>query len=151
MAAVGHRIALIVVVGRGGALLMQQRDDDARIDPGMWTPPGGHIEAGETPEQAARRELAEETGLIADRLVPLWDGTRPDRTAPGRLVEWHVFGTAVPAGQEDVVLGEGQALEFMPPDKAAQLDLTDVASGVIPSFLASDSYRELAADPSLAY
>jgi 8-oxo-dGTP diphosphatase len=150
MTAVGHRIALILVVGRGGALLMQQRDEDARIDPGRWTPPGGHIEPGETPEQAARRELEEETGLIAGELIPLWDGTRPDRTAPGLLVEWHLFGTAVRAGQEDVVLGEGQALEFMPPDKAANLDLTDVASGVIPAFLDSDRYHQLAADPSLA-
>jgi 8-oxo-dGTP diphosphatase len=149
MAAVGHRIALILVVGRDGALLMQQRDDDARIDPGRWTPPGGHIEPGETPAEAARRELLEETGLVAGELVPLWHGTRPDRTAPGKLIEWNVFGTAVPAGQEDVVLGEGQALEFMPPDKVANLNLTDVASGVIPPFLDSDRYHQLAADPSL--
>ena len=33
--------------------------------------PAGRLEPGETPEQAARRELAEETGLTADTLTPL--------------------------------------------------------------------------------
>jgi 8-oxo-dGTP pyrophosphatase MutT (NUDIX family) len=41
-------------------LLMQHRGEDV---PFVWATPGGGIEPGETPEQAALRELGEEVGL----------------------------------------------------------------------------------------
>ncbi len=39
--------------------------------PGSWEAVHGHIEPGETPAQAARREIAEETGLVPVRLYNL--------------------------------------------------------------------------------
>ena len=55
--------------------------------------PGGHVEADETPEEAARKELREETGFIADELILL--GTLSPDT--GRLANrmWCFFAPRV--------------------------------------------------------
>lgn len=44
-------------------------------NPAHWVLPKGHIEAGETPEQTAVREVREETGVIARSLEPLGETT----------------------------------------------------------------------------
>lgn len=35
--------------------------------------PGGHVEPNETPIEAAKRELFEETGIKDCKIIPLWD------------------------------------------------------------------------------
>lgn len=48
------------------ALLLTRRASDLRAHAGQWAMPGGRIDDGETPEQAALRELREEVGLGLD-------------------------------------------------------------------------------------
>jgi 8-oxo-dGTP pyrophosphatase MutT (NUDIX family) len=65
-------VDLYVLRGAGGALecLVLRRAPGGRC-PGSWETVHGHIEAGETPAEAARRELEEETGLALERLYNL--------------------------------------------------------------------------------
>jgi len=46
-----------------GKVLLLKRHTDQHCG-GLWSFPGGKIEAGESPQTAAQRELREETGLI---------------------------------------------------------------------------------------
>lgn len=48
---------------RNAALLVTRRSGALRNHAGQWALPGGRTDAGETPEQAALRELREEIGL----------------------------------------------------------------------------------------
>ena len=58
----------LVIDGTGTkGLLIGRRDlKDASRERLLWSLPKGHIEAGETPEQAAIREVAEETGIQSE-------------------------------------------------------------------------------------
>ena len=53
---------------------------------GKWALPGGFVEMDEEVEDAARRELAEETGLEAGRLLELGTFSRVGRDPRGRVV-----------------------------------------------------------------
>ncbi|GAA2778204.1 NUDIX hydrolase [Saccharopolyspora taberi] len=53
---------------------------------GHWALPGGYVDTGETFAQAAHRELAEETGLTARRLVQVGVYDIPNRDPRGRVV-----------------------------------------------------------------
>lgn len=52
----------------GNRAYVQRRTPDRRLLPGTWDIIGGHLEPGETAEQALARELAEETGWRLRRI-----------------------------------------------------------------------------------
>ena len=63
--AVTRRGAVLMLFGHERDLLLTERAHDMRSHPGQVSFPGGSIDPGETPSQAALREAEEETGLRA--------------------------------------------------------------------------------------
>lgn len=57
-------VSTIIIVSNKGKFLLVRRDLNDDIFPGKWQNTGGKVEQGETIEQAAQRELREETGLV---------------------------------------------------------------------------------------
>lgn len=78
------------------------------VDDFLWEIPAGKLDAGESPEVCAVRELREETGIVARR----WTALGSYLSAPGILNEIiHLFlaqdlivGTATPDADEDLEL-----------------------------------------------
>ncbi|MEU4482655.1 NUDIX domain-containing protein [Micromonospora sp. NPDC023966] len=130
-----YDVALVLLVDPSGAVLLQHRDEHAPVSPNQWSLPGGHLEPGETPEQAARRELLEGTGLTVGELHPLWTGPRPYEEGFPHTVTIHVFRGATDATQEDVVLGEGRAMVFVPRDEVLDRELAVSSALVLPLHL----------------
>ena len=62
--------SVVLLMDHRGRILLQHRDD------GRWGLPGGLMELGESFEETARRETAEETGLTPGelRLLGVWSG-----------------------------------------------------------------------------
>lgn len=69
-----HRASYILVYNQAGEIFVQQRTTTKDIYPGYWdVAAGGVVQADESYEQSAVRELAEELGVVGTPLVSLFD------------------------------------------------------------------------------
>jgi ADP-ribose pyrophosphatase len=77
------RVAVGAVVFKEGAVLLVQRGQPP--GEGSWAIPGGSVMAGETLQQAAEREILEETGVVIHAAEPVHTFDIIEKDAGGRV------------------------------------------------------------------
>ena len=101
----------LAMLQRDGRWLMQLRDEIPTIvAPGCWGLFGGHLDPGETPEQALLRELLEEIGWQPPAVELMMVHHIHRRTA-------HVFQAELSVPLEQLQLLEGQDLALVSADE----------------------------------
>ena len=91
----------IAILYRQDQFLMQLRDNiPTIIYPGYWAFFGGHLDPGETPEEAVKRELLEEIGYTPPFISPF-------RCYCDSEVIRHVFHAPLTVELNQLVLTEG--------------------------------------------
>jgi 8-oxo-dGTP pyrophosphatase MutT (NUDIX family) len=128
-----RRAAMLLIVTDDGRLLLHHRDDKPGIaHPGCWAGFGGAVEEGESVEEALRREVLEETGLVIEDPQLLTEAV--DVEGGGRLVSlFYVMGGISP---EQIELHEGAGVGVHSLDDLEDLDVTPFVRRAIASHLA---------------
>jgi 8-oxo-dGTP diphosphatase len=130
--------AALIPVRPGGEMLLQLRDDRPGLPgAGCWSTVGGAVEAGETPEQAASRESEEEIGRRPESLIQI--GMRD-----GPRFRSHLFAAQALWTLDELVVGEGQGVDWLRPEAVSGLPLFGSIGQAIIEFLDSPVYRRLA-------
>ena len=125
-----------ILLRADGAMLLSTRPP-GKPYAGYWEFPGGKLEAGETVEQALRRELIEELGVTIGA-ASVWKVTEHDY--PHALVRLH--WCKVTQWQGELVMREGQAMAW----QQLPLDVRPVLEGALPALQWLSAERGLAFD-----
>lgn len=100
----------IAILYRQDQFLMQLRDNiPTIIYPGYWAFFGGHLDPGETPEEAVKRELLEEIGYTPPFISPF-------RCYADSEVIRHVFHAPLTVELNQLVLTEGWDMGLLTPE-----------------------------------
>lgn len=139
----------VILIDRRGRVLMQLRDDNPKIMfPGHWGLTGGAAHPGETPEETARREVLEETGIAIERIAPFrayyfneFGAGKKSATARSDY-ELYLFHAPCDTPAEAMTCGEGRGLRFVAPDELPALNLAYNHRDVLADFFASSFYPQ---------
>ncbi|MFE9777758.1 NUDIX hydrolase [Streptomyces sp. NPDC005775] len=109
-------ISTAIIVDGGKVLMIRRREREGKL---LWAFPGGGIEAGESPEQAAVRETAEEVELEVKAVRVLGERVHPNTGRHMTYVACEpISGTAGIGDAEEIAevawLAHGEIDDYVP-------------------------------------
>lgn len=129
-------IAQGVIFDRYGRLLIYLRDNKPGLPfPDHWDFFGGHLESGETPEQALVREVEEELGVTLKewKLFRTYVCTEGDAYPNVK----HIYRARIDQAVDELTLREGQILKGIAPEERMQFKFANILGGILEDFVAA--------------
>ena len=116
-----HLVSDVLVQHRDGTFLLTKRHTGKDVYPGYWeASAGGSAQLGEGPEECAKRELFEETGILCDsfELVKITFSNR----SPSLI---YSYVAQVDCDKNSIVLQEGETTEYKWVDAAGLIEYAE--------------------------
>jgi 8-oxo-dGTP diphosphatase len=136
-----REIAAVILENHRGEILLYLRDNKPTIPfPHHWDLFGGHVEAGETPEQALRREVKEELDLeLKDytffRKYQCLEGDAYPNVK-------HVFVARIDKDISELTLHEGERLQFFSKAEIPTVKFANILQTIVMDYLETTNRAE---------
>ena len=131
-----REIAAVILENERGEILLYLRDNKPTIPfPHHWDLFGGHLEEGETPEQALEREVKEELDMdLKDyaffRQYQCLEGDAYPNVK-------HVFTAKIDKAISELTLLEGERLQFFSRDEIPSIKFANILKTIVMDYIAS--------------
>lgn len=131
-------IAAIILENREGELLLYKRDNKPGIPfPGYWDLIGGHIEEGETPEQALIREIKEELDIDFTNFVFFKEYLCTEKDAYPNVK--YIYTGIIDIPIEKITLLEGDYPMYFKKEQIKTLDIANIQKHILLDYINSIS------------
>jgi 8-oxo-dGTP diphosphatase len=136
------QVAHALLFDRDGRLLIYLRDNKPGIPfPNHWDFFGGHLEAGETPEDALVREVEEELVLTLKewKYFRTYVCTEGDAYPNIKYVYWSRIDQAA----DELTLREGQMLKSIAPEERSDVKFANILGRILEDFVAAGLWPDM--------
>jgi 8-oxo-dGTP diphosphatase len=134
-------ISQVLLFDCNSRLLVYLRDDNPAIPfPNHWDLFGGHLEAGESPEQALVREVKEEVGVE----LKLWHHFRVYHCTEGDVYPniKHIYWAQIYQSPAQLTLNEGQRLMSIGINELDRFKFANILRGILQDFIEEGLWPE---------